>query len=325
MNPKISLVIAARNDDYGGNFLNRIYTFTKILIYQTNKYKLPAELIVVEYNPPADKPSLDKVLVIQNNQYLNVRFITVPNKFHQKIAGESKNPFFEYIAKNIGIRRAKSEFVLSTNPDIIFSNEFIKFLTDDHLNESEFYRIDRCDLPALIFDKNMVVPDILDSCRKNVVRVMTNNGTLFFNTKRWLLRFMKKPTLGHFLRLPIFNFIVKFRAKFNPNQPHEAASGDFMMAHSNAWQTVKGFDQIPFNSFSDSYNLHMFLCHGFKQKILPLPIYHIGHKTSNDTRQQPDLKVYRNTILQMQKTKKPYKEYSDNWGYPEINFLEYKV
>ncbi|MBI4117215.1 MAG: glycosyltransferase [Parcubacteria group bacterium] len=320
--PKISFVIAARNDDYGGNFLNRIGTFVRVLIHQTNKYKVLLELIIVEYNPPVDNPPLSEVLPIKNNKYLPVRIITVSNEFHQKVAQGSKNPFLEYTAKNIGIRWAKGEYVLSTNSDIVFPKEFIKFLAEGQLEENKFYRVNRHDLPAHIFNENMPVPEILDWCHDNVVRVMTNNGTLFFNNKRWLKRFIKSPTPSHLLRLPIFNFITKIRAKFRLNQPHTAAAGDFMLAHSKAWQSVKGFSQTPFSSNIDSHNLFMFLRRGLKQEIIQLPIYHIGHKPPSGNRKKLDLKAYHKATAKMSKTEIPYQENLPDWGFPNINFEE---
>lgn len=320
--PKISLVIAARNDDYGGDFLNRISTCLKILNYQVNKNKVPAELIIIEYNPPNNKQLLSEVLQINKSDFLSIRFINVPSKFHQDLAQGSKNPFFEYVAKNIGIKRANGEFILATNPDIIFSEEFIKFISNDQLEKNKFYRINRHDLPAHIFGEVSTEKEILDWCKNHVIRIMTNNGILFFNTKRWLKRFLKRPTFSHLLRLPLFNFLTERKIKLDPNRISGAAAGDFIMAHSDAWHKVRGYDQIPFNSFVDGYNVHMFHCYGFEQQILPYPVYHMGHKTSNNSRKQPDFKTYLDTVSKMDETKIPYKKYPEDWGFPDIDFKE---
>ena len=59
-NPYISFVIAARNDDYGVNFLHRMQVFINVLLELVEKYSLDAELIVVEWNPPADKKAYSR-------------------------------------------------------------------------------------------------------------------------------------------------------------------------------------------------------------------------------------------------------------------------
>ena len=54
----LSIVVASRNDNHGGDMTRRMRIFVKGLIDQCNKFKLRAELIIVEWNPPSDKPLL---------------------------------------------------------------------------------------------------------------------------------------------------------------------------------------------------------------------------------------------------------------------------
>ena len=117
--PYLSVVIVGRNDDYGVNFLDRINTFIRSLDYQVRNYPNLIELVVVEWNPLADRAPLKDVLVKTNN--LDIKIITVPAEVHDKIGHPS--PVLEYYGKNVGIRRAKGQFVLTTNPDILFTNE----------------------------------------------------------------------------------------------------------------------------------------------------------------------------------------------------------
>jgi hypothetical protein len=58
MKPYLSFVIAARNDDYGGNFLHRMQVFVNVLFWLWERHNLDAELVVVEWNPPKDRPRL---------------------------------------------------------------------------------------------------------------------------------------------------------------------------------------------------------------------------------------------------------------------------
>jgi len=146
-NPRISIVIAARNDDYGGNFLHRMQVFINCLFPLWSRYELSAELIIVEWNPPEDKVGLADALTWPSHIPPGaVRIIEVPAALHRRLPNWDRIAMFEYMAKNVGIRRANGEFVLVTNPDIVFGEETIKALASDDLSSGCFYRIDRHDV-----------------------------------------------------------------------------------------------------------------------------------------------------------------------------------
>jgi hypothetical protein len=74
------------------------------------------------------------------------------------------------IAKNIGIRRARGEFVITTNPGIIFSSELVQFLAGQRLERRRIYHVDDYDVagevPAL-----PVVEELLRYCKKHAFPV----------------------------------------------------------------------------------------------------------------------------------------------------------
>ena len=139
--PYLSVVIVGRNDDYGVNFLDRINTFIRSLDYQVRNYPDLIELVVVEWNPLVDRAPLKDVLVKTNN--LDIKIITVPAEVHDKIGHPS--PVLEYYGKNVGIRRARGQFVLTTNPDILFTNELVDWFNQRQLRVDSYYRTDRHD------------------------------------------------------------------------------------------------------------------------------------------------------------------------------------
>ena len=49
--PYLYIVAASRNDDHGGDPLIRTQIFIKNSARQCEKYRLPAELIIVDWNP----------------------------------------------------------------------------------------------------------------------------------------------------------------------------------------------------------------------------------------------------------------------------------
>lgn len=145
---KLSIVMAGRNDGYGGDFLARMNLSLKRLFIQAvgdNLAEAGAELILVEWNPPSERPSLADA-VTWGNITIPVRIVTVPPFVHGQFPRSEEFPLFEYIAKNVGIRRARGEFILATNPDILFSDVMIARLAAGEFEEGCFYRANRHDL-----------------------------------------------------------------------------------------------------------------------------------------------------------------------------------
>ena len=140
-NPYISVVIVGRNDNYGVNFMERLNTFIRSLDYQTKKYPDLLELIVVEWNPLEDYAPL-KDVIYQPTNYL-LRIVTVPPEVHNEIGASA--PVLEFWGKNVGIRRACGDFILISNPDILFTEQLIAELAKRKLASDTVYRTDRYD------------------------------------------------------------------------------------------------------------------------------------------------------------------------------------
>ena len=173
--PYLSVVVAARNDDHGGNMLGRMQAFLDAWLGQARRYQLPSELLIVEWNPPSDRPRLMEVLRWPLDlSPCQVRFVEVPSEVHQRFRNASAIPLHQMIAKNVGIRRARGEFVLSTNLDIIFSAELMHFFAERCL-EQVMYRIDRHDV-AKDLPANASVDEILSYCESSTLRVFASEG-----------------------------------------------------------------------------------------------------------------------------------------------------
>ncbi len=176
--PYLSIVTTARNDDHGGNPLYRMQLFIDGLIAQCDRYQLPAELVLVEWNPPADRPRLAEVLRWPaGDGWCTVRIIEVPTELHGRHEHADRLPLFQMIGKNVGIRRARGAFVLATNIDILFSDELMSFLAAGNLDESRLYRVDRVDVPAEI-DMGWTIEQQLAFCRTNAIRVNYYDSTV---------------------------------------------------------------------------------------------------------------------------------------------------
>jgi hypothetical protein len=319
---KISFILTARNDDYGGNFLFRLTTSIKVLSFLVRKHNLAAELMIIEYNPPANAEPLAVALNEWKNAGMPIRIVTIPPAFHDKVRQESKTPFLEYVAKNIGIRRARGEYIVTANPDIVFSEELITFLKQGPLDDHAFYRVDRHDMPAHGLDDVVAPEAILQKCPEIANRAWTDHGQEYLKYRRWWKRFLKHPMPDNLRLFPGFNGFRRLLNTFTPTTYHTYASGDFIMAHHSVWEKLQGFDERPFLSHIDGYAIHNLIALGFKQIILPFPIFHINHRESNSQRQMLALTEYKKDAEEISRTKIPKHTGPVNWGAPDEYFEE---
>lgn len=248
----LSFVVTTRNDNHGGDLLKRTQTFLSGLITQTNKYKLNSELIIVEWNPPRDRPRLKDVLRIENNKFLEIRFIEVPNEIHQQYKYADTIPLFQMIAKNVGIRRAKGEFVLCTNIDILFSDELMDRIANNKLIKGHFYRCNRCDVPKEVMDFDTLEEQLIFS-KKNIIQRHGRNPKFINITTDLPLWTFHIPfvalTLDFFAKW-IKKIIWKKEVQIL-NQLDFMACGDFTLMSKQDWLDIDGYVEI------DLYSLHV--------------------------------------------------------------------
>jgi len=179
-NPYISFVVTTRNDDHGGTLLRRTQTFLNALLAQCKRHNVSAELVIVEWNPPADRPPLADVLKWPSEPGpCQVRFIEVPAKIHAKYEHAEGMPLYQMIAKNVGIRRARGEFIVATNIDIIFNDEIFHCFADRQLQHGKMYRIDRHDVMTEV-PVDAPIEEQLAFCASHLLRVNAREGTFAF-------------------------------------------------------------------------------------------------------------------------------------------------
>jgi len=256
----LSIVVTARNDNHGGNLLHRMQIFVNGILVQSEKQGLRTELILVEWNPPPDKPRLAEALSWpERHDFCTLRIIEVPPEIHQRYKHSNNLPLYQMIAKNVGIRRARSEFILATNIDILFSHELMRFLASGALEKGYIYRIDRYDVPEDV-PLDASIEGQLEYCRKNVIRINSLDGT------RNLITGDYYPS-----RLP---------PVMSSTCLHFNSSGDFTLMHKEHWFALRGYPEFEMYSFHLD-TLLLLLAHygGVRQKTLsePMRIYHIEH------------------------------------------------
>ena len=175
--PYLSLIVTARNDDHGGNLLERMQIFVSGWLAQARRHHLASELVIVEWNPLPGRPSLRDALSWPDDcDPCQVRFIEVSAELHGCYAHAEALPLYQMIAKNVGLRRARGEFLLATNIDILFSDELMAFLGRRELKRGRMYRIDRHDVMSDV-PAETGIEEQLAWCQSHLLRVNAAEGT----------------------------------------------------------------------------------------------------------------------------------------------------
>ena len=284
--PYLSIVTISRNDDHGGHLLERMQFFIDSLDDQCKRYELKTELIIVEWNPPENNKQLHEVLQFpKNHEFLTIRIIIVPGKIHATFKHSDQLPLFQMIGKNVGIRRARGQFVLASNIDIIFSDELFEWLSKKNINPDILYRVDRLDVASPLsewfhyFFSHSTV-DLREYCKRNVIRINKKYGTFpskkqtgikkyyYYKLHAFNNYFLRKYFLRNANKIPFFGFI------------HTNGCGDFTLMAKDLWYQFMGYPELEMFSWNIDSLLLIFAYHfGVKEIDLPLPlnIYHIEH------------------------------------------------
>jgi hypothetical protein len=200
--PYLSVVVTTRNDNHGGDPLVRTQAFVNNLILQCDRHELPAELILVEWNPPTDRPRMAEALTWpEHDGWCDVRIVEVPHELHARLEHSARLPLFQMIGKNVGIRRARGEYVLATNIDLIFSDELMAFLAARELDPTLLYRLDRWDV-AEGLDPSWPVDEQLRFCERSLIRVNRREGTLDLETGEFYRIYHDLPWFGRIPWMP---------------------------------------------------------------------------------------------------------------------------
>ncbi len=355
--PKLSFVVTARNDNHGGDFLRRIQLFIANLFQQARQFGLSMELIIVEWNPVPDAPSLaDSIAWPRLADHCQVRLIQVSPQLHAQFAHADKIQLFQMIAKNVGVRRAQGEFVLSTNVDLLFTPQLIQFLAESPLRRDTVYRIDRHDVPAeLPFAAPLEAQ--LRYCAEHILRVHTDKRLTIPNEgmwqqfvrlhpfKRlwWLWRYSNRPqTVTEWGQLAQRGICWLQDRLWQTLPPlHLNASGDFTLLAKSHWCALRGYPELTGHPMHlDSIFCYMAHYSGLREVVLrdPMRIYHLEHGNgSGNGMAQIYKEMYERNIpiltfsevrlwsLAMKRGQRPLIHNNEQWGLAGQNLPEKRI
>jgi hypothetical protein len=165
------MVVTGRHDHYGGDFNERFATALRFNLARLAERGVACEVILVEWNPIAGRPHLVEVMRRDCPVHppASFRGIVVAPEYHAALTQNPQLEYLEYVAKNIGIRRARAPWVLVTNTDILLGRAVVETIAAARLEPGTIYRAARYDI-KLGADQTGVAWDALEDPVNHVRR-----------------------------------------------------------------------------------------------------------------------------------------------------------
>ena len=242
---KISAVIVSRNDNYGGH-LNERATYCLNSAIETYD-----EVFYVDWNSPTHSLLYD----IKDNLITkgNLKHIVITPEVAKTLTNNDPHAQIccEVLARNIGLRRAVGDWVVSTNIDIIAPKREELESTLNNLNKDTFYTISRrhTDWDQIKrFHGGEMKFDEWNSLRDHLIE----------NSKE--RHFDEKTVSGD--DYSIIN-----------------CCGDFQIAPRHVWDEIRGMEEdLIYSLYADTNVQKKAVMHGFELKALYNPaLFHIEH------------------------------------------------
>lgn len=266
-----------------------------------------AEIILVEWNPctadsnasHCDRSHRDgrgflsvaeavKRLVIPSLSKTPVRVLTVSQEIHDNDTYNPTNKnFLEFIAKNVGARRARGEHLLFTNPDNIFSAGLGHFFGKRHLREDTVYTS---------YLANLYL-DIPVSKRDSIspLSMLTFAQRNFERSKQQKTNSISKERFHRTAKFPPASDLADASLNPDDDEPffatdrrdlphlHRTAAGDFLLASRNIVEAVRGYPECGVNVFVDSLMVVVAAAHGYGNLVLGegCEVLHQKHQCHN--------------------------------------------
>jgi len=287
---KITAVIISRNDNYGGHLKERA---TYAINSAINTYD---EVIYVDWNSPEHSLLWD----IQDDLQLkgNLKHFVIPPDAASQLTGFDKNAqkCCEVLARNIGIRRATGDYIVSTNIDIIAPKREDLEKAINEMEKNSFYTISRrdVDLPVIKeFHGGDVKYSAYDKLRQHLIDQ---------------------------------NYVPNPEKKLQDGDDYSMINccGDFQIAPRNVWEEIRGFEEeLIYPLFADTNVQKKAVMHGFGLRALfDPPFYHINHGRGGGglfdgkNRKANDQK---RAIIDQKLTHNP-----ETWGFSDID-IEFEI
>jgi hypothetical protein len=290
---RISAIMCGRNDNYGGRLNERAtYCFNTML-------DTFDEVIYVDWNTDGDRILTDDIDIRVHPERLKT--ITVSPMMCREIMGDEKyeksNKCCQVLAKNIGMRRATGDILVSTNIDIIppkraHLEDLIKDIKTD-----EFITLAKHDVDV-------------DQLHIMYKQIQTYTGV----RDNLPLQYGLNPISSRLI-FPSLVMNKEMLMTLPPSAHHTASSvicacGDFQLAHKDLWFKIRGFEESMIKRlYDDSIVQYKSIMAGATVRASNFPpVYHLDHERNN----RPSLL---NEEIPVNVGSNP-----DTWGFSVVDF-----
>jgi len=287
---KITAVIVSRNDNYGGHLNERAtYCFNSAI-------ETYDEIIYIDWNSPTHSLLYD----IKNNINFKGNFkhmvITPEVASYLTKYDPDAQKCCEVPARNIGLRRATGDWVVSTNIDIIHPKREKLEQQIKSLDQNTFYTISRRDV----------------------------NWDTIKEFHSGEIKFQEWRSLRDYLYSGIEERYFEEKTISGDDYSLINCCGDFQIAPRYIWEEIKGMEEeLIYSLYADTNVQKKAVMHGFKLKALYEPaLFHIEHGRGGGG--------FLDGINK--KTNNPYKAITyqketsnlDSWGFGDVE-IEYEM
>jgi hypothetical protein len=270
-----TIVVTSRNDGYGGNLELRGSHALNCMIERYD------EVIYVDWNSPNDD-SLINHLTLKGKG--NLRHIQVKKSDIEKINPSLLElPIVEVLGRNIGIRRAKSDWIVSSNIDIMPD-----ILDYEKIEDNIFYTVARVNVPVNFFQS--VEKDFFSYCKKNISKF---EQAYIIQNEEWA-------------------------GQYNP-WSLVVCCGDYQLANKSVWYKMKGFEEsMIYRDCADTNVMKKGKIYGNGSQILNLDIFHLDHSGHElKVGGNPKFNSWEDYVVNFEST-----ENGDDWGFVDYDFYE---
>ncbi len=250
--PYMSVVLSGRNDEAMGDFSGRVQAFIDHFSIAAWAINMSAEIIVVEWNPPASRPALASVLKSgAPHNRLPVFVATVGVEMHARLSKASSTEFFEYAAKNVGIRLARGSWILVANPDSLFTLPMLRFLSLQRLTPGYFYRAHRDNIGRGQWPSIGAKPWLLQPYGRLAQLEARAKLSLHWSSMEGGRQLVSDSSSGTCLFGNVPSSRQLLHAAQSTDQPYAVAPGDFLIASSVTWNALGAYPDIINTAFLD--------------------------------------------------------------------------
>ena len=250
--PYISVVLSGRNDEAMGDFTGRVQAFIDHFSIAAWAMNMSAEIIVVEWNPPAARSALASVLKSgAPHNRLPVFIASVSPALHARLSKASSTEFFEYAAKNVGIRLARGSWILVGNPDSLFTLPMLTFLSLRRLTPGHFYRAHRDNIGRGQWPSIGSRPWLQQPFGRLAQLEARSQFSLHWSSMEGGRQLVSDSSVGtcSFGHVPSSRQLL--HAAQSTDQPYAVAPGDFLIADSSTWNALGAYPDIINTAFLD--------------------------------------------------------------------------